>query len=345
MKKHSTDWYHATIRTGVFLLIPVIFPSLACAVSTTVNFSFPNARSETAVIVAPDKITTSTRQVYTTVQSNTELTTVILAAPAAAVPDKPASSDSAAPQPGDKQSKSTDTKPKRIPLGIGLESTFIDDRQSFIIPLQLTIAHDLYVDFIIPILTARRMDSDGEARSKTGVGDMSLTVKHRWGDEKSIELFSLLTVKLGSGEAEKGLGTGSYDISVTEKVIHRFGSYRLSMMGGVTQPLNRANIYGNKVEYGTLISYMGGVEREFFLPELWFGLRTAGLSVFETRIDGVSQNNSLTTLDVIPEIRYYTATHTALQLSVTVPAYTRYSLPGGTNNRDIAYSFGTYQAF
>ena len=198
----------------------------------------------------------------------------------------------------------------------------------------------------IPIVTAKFDDANGFSNTNTGIGDVSLTLKHRIGSENSMgALFSLITAKFASGDANKGLGTGTYDISLTEKVIKRFGDFRGTLMGGVTQPLNTATILNNKVEYGTTISYMAAVEHTLLLSDLWVGIRAEGMHSFETKIDHIAMGNSLTTLDIAPEFKYYFKRNASVNLGANIPVYTDYALQGGSTTRQVSVGFGVSMLF
>lgn len=221
------------------------------------------------------------------------------------------------------------------------------DLQIYTVPFSYAINRNFAVQVNLPVVNAKFDDNnDGIKSSNVGIGDVSLTFKHRIGSENSsAALFTLVTAKFASGEASKGLGTGTYDLSLTEKVVKRFGDFRTIIMAGVTQPLNTPDILGSKVEYGTTISFMGAVEHTLIIPDLWFGVRAEGLHSFESKIDNIAMGNALTTLDMVPEFRYYFKRNASLNLGASIPVFTDYGLKGGSNNRDVAASFGVSMMF
>ena len=221
-----------------------------------------------------------------------------------------------------------------------------DDLKIYTVPVSYTLNRNFALQLTLPVVTATFDDINGVSSTNTGIGDIGFTVKHRIGSENDIAaLFTLLTAKFGTGDPNKGLGTGTYDLAVTEKIIKRFGSYRGTLMAGVTQPLNDPTILGSKVEYGTTISYMAALERTVAFSDLWFGVRVEGLHSFETKIDGLAQGNALTTLDIAPELKYYFKRSTSLNLGMNIPAYTDYALTGGSKSRQLSANFGISTMF
>jgi hypothetical protein len=302
------------------VLLLSLFPSLSFSASTTVTISFPTVKPEALEIVSPDRINEpKSKPIYTYIQNNTELDTV-------------------------NQVKPSDSGGISTPFAAGIDSFFSVDQQAYNIPISYAFSDDLTAHLNIPFMTAKYAHG-GTTSTVNGLGDVNLTIKYRIGDESVIELYTLATAKFPTGDAGKTMGSGAYEIALTEKVIQHVGEYRFTLMAGVSLPLNSATIHDSKVTYVPTISAMWGVERTWLLPGLWFGLRAAGQHTRNTSIDGVSMHNSFTTLSIIPETRFYTTNHTGIHCGVIIPAITNYSLPGGSKHRNMVINLGAFKAF
>ena len=332
-------------------------PSLSLAATATVNFGFNVITQPAVPLVVPiqaGSAATTFAPVFKSVQATTEIdTTRSFAQPAEAAPTvaQPADAAAAVAQPveatptGTQQQAAPATKsvPK---IGIGIDALMSNDLKIYTVPLSYTINRNFVVMAAIPVVTARIDTPSGGTKNNTGIGDVGVTIKNRIGSENSsAALFTIMSAKFPTGDADKGLGTGTYDVTLTEKVIKRFGDYRGTLMAGVTKPLNEPTILGSKIEYGTTISYMAALERTVVLPDLWLSVRAEGMHSFQTKIDHIAMGNALTTLDVAPEIKYYFKRNSAINLGVNIPAYTDYALTGGSKTRQVSASFGVSTMF
>jgi hypothetical protein len=229
---------------------------------------------------------------------------------------------------------------KQYRASIGLDNYFSANSQLYAVPMSYSFSPDFYINLTTPIVSMQ--DNDGT--KNTGIGDISFTGKYRLGSEETLEIQSLLTIKFATGDAGKNLGTGSYDGSITEKLIKRFDKYRFTLMGGVTQAFNEPIIKGNKVTYGTQMSYMAAAEANMVMPELWFGIRASGINNLNNVVDGYMINDDITTVDITPEVKYFMSNGAALSLSVIIPTYTRYKI-SGAKDREVTANFGVFKAF
>lgn len=300
--------YHASAAVATCLM--VLFAHTACADTTGA-----------AKLVAPAKADTiASPVVFRTIQTSTEADNLKL-------PLKP------------------DGTSLHTTIGI---DTYLGGRvKLYDIPVSYAFTPDLYARLDLPIATAGFDAAGGGSDTETGIGDISLSLKLRTDIEELFELYYILAAKFPSGDADKGLGTGSYEFSYTQKLIKWFGDYRATFMAGISipPPVDNTSILGSKVEYGPTLSYMAAVERTLFSPNLIFGLRAAGLHAFNSRINKTHQLNSLTTLDIIPEVIYYTSNNAGFHLGVIVPAITAYELPGAANSRDAIINLAVFKAF
>jgi len=330
-----TRVFHAACTFFVLLV-----PAAAWGASATVNFGFTGSGSQAAALVAPTEpvsVGTTNAPVYKTVQTSTELDTS----------NAQQSDTSGSATPTEAPSAAQQAPAKGVPRnGIGVDASLSPDLKIYNIPITHNFNRNFGIQINVPVVTASFDDGSGGIGKHTGLGDVSLTFKLRIGSEnRTAALYTLLTAKFASGDADKGLGTGSYDLSLTEKVIKRLGDFRCTLMGGVTQPVNKPTILGSTVEYGTNISYMAAVEHTLAIPELWLGARATGMHSFQTKIDGIGLGNALTTVDVTPELNFYFKRYSAINLGVTIPVYTDYGLPGGSTTRDLSVNVGISTLF
>lgn len=324
-------------------------PSLSLAASATVNFGFsggtptvsPNAGGTIATTVAP---------VFIGVQTSTEMDTTRSFSQAAEAAPATAESSSGVAQPVEAPGTAKQATKSNPRIGIGIDTLWSKDLKIYTVPLSYTINRNFAVQVNLPVVTSKfdaTNDGVSNPRTTTGIGDVGLTLKHRIGSENGIgALFSIVTAKFPSGDANKGHGTGTYDIALTEKIIKRFGGLRATLMAGVTQPLNDPIILGSKVEYGTTLSYMAALEHTIGLPDLWFGVRAEGLHAFESKVAGLAQGDALTTLDVAPEFKFYYKRYTSINIGATIPVVTEYAPPGGSSKtREVSFNFGVSTMF
>jgi hypothetical protein len=306
-------------------------PSLAVAATVPVTFAFNNGAQTTPN--SPGSTATTFSPVFTGVQTSTELDTTRSADSTSGVAQPVEATPGASPK----------QAPKSIPkIGVGIDTLWSEDLKIYAVPLSYTLNRNFSVQLNLPVVTAKFNNE-----TNTGVGDIGLSLKHRIGSENTtVALYSILTAKFATGDENKGLGTGSYDIALTEKIVKRFGGFRGILMGGVTQPLNDPTILGQKVEYGTTISYMAAIEHTIGLPDLWFGVRAQGLHAFESKVAGLAQGDALTTLDVAPEFKFYYKRYTSINLGATIPVVTEYApLAGSSSTREVSVSFGVSTMF
>lgn len=293
------------------------------------NFSFnlpgltPPSRPETSstpvVVVSP---------VFTTIQNKTELST-------------------ATPAPTEESAAGQAVRPAPPRASIGIDNFISDKVKIYNIPASWSFTPDLQVKLDLPIVTVRNQPlvAGGTSHDETGIGDLSFSVKYRLGSEETLESHTLLTAKFATGDLDKGLGTGSYDIALTQKLIKRMADFRMTLMGGVNQPLNEPTMHGYKITYGTSVSFMGGVEHSsIILPDLWLGARFSGIHAFDSKIDNIQQQNAATIMDVTPEVKYYFGKGIAATLGVIVPVYTRYE-DNSSEKRDVTVNVGLFKSF
>lgn len=268
MKRSSSQPRKRTTKviTVCIASIMAFTPTISLAGSATVTYP---GLGVTRSYLPPPVIDDNPRPAIKTIQSNTELDTNHFTGPdsqpGVAQPVEPSTQPADA-KPGETTAKDTPklAAPKSIPkIGIGIDTLFSDDVKIYTVPISYTLNRNFTVQLTLPVVTANfDASNDGvkNPKTNTGMGDVGLSLKHRIGSENDVcALYSILSAKFATGDANKGFGTGTYDIALTEKVIKRFGGFRGTIMGGITQPLNDPTILGAKVEYGTTISFMAAL--------------------------------------------------------------------------------------
>jgi len=227
---------------------------------------------------------------------------------------------------------------------IGSDNYLSGKVRIFDLPVTAAIYPDLYVQLNLPWVSRDVKTASGTS-SKSGLGDIDLSLKLRMDLGESTETYYLLDARLPTGDKDQGLGSGSYDISVAQKLVTWFGAYRSTFMAGVTAPLSHVTVVDSTVKLSPTVSYMAAAERSLLKPNLWFGIKMAGEHVFNSRLDGVYQPNGLTTVDVIPETTYYLANGLRLRGALLLPVYTSYVLPGAENSRGVVVNLGVSKTF
>lgn len=229
-------------------------------------------------------------------------------------------------------------------ISIGSDNHLADTIQIYDIPITATLYPDLYVRLDLPFVS-RDVKTASGSTGETGLGDMDLTFKLRMELEEATELFYLFSARIPTGDGDRGLGSGTYDLSIAQKLSTWFGDYRTTFMAGVTVPMSHGTVLGSNIKLNPTISYMAAAERTLFRPGLWFGLKAAGQHIFNSRVNDVYQANDLTTLDIIPEVKFHPARGLEVRAALLLPAYTAYGLPGAGNSRGVVLSLGIAKAF
>lgn len=195
---------------------------------------------------------------------------------------------------------------------LGFEAYMSENQQIYAIPFSYAITPDLQADITIPFVSAKHQLLD-EKNNKInwsdyehGLGDVAASLKYIYNTSGDLESVSLFTLKFATGDEKLSLGTGSYDITLTQKLVKNYKLFRVAGMLGFTQPLNEPTLpdildirkhtkYDNgttdlfsqyaagnsKVRYGSSVTYMAAGESNMFYDPLWFGLKLSGIHAFE----------------------------------------------------------------
>lgn len=311
------------MRKGV-----VLFPALlflmshwvlvfdASAGSLNVNFGLQGQTPPSVVVPQnpQDKITTDT--VKATVQTTTDLQTSTGAAVSAGTGS------------------------------VGFDSTISDKKKIFNLPIGYSISDRTAIAVTLPLAMVEYTNPlTGETEKNTSIGDVSLTLKQRFGDEKELEYQALLSTKLVTGDKEKGLGTGAYDIGITGKIIKRIDTHRFTGMLGYTKSVTKPTIAEQEISYGDRYAWMAAYDYNVAkLLRIWISAKLSGTIMKETDINGLPQNDKLVTVDFSPEIRYFFSENRAISLGVNIPVSTKYDVLNA-ESRGVSVNFGIFSLF
>ncbi|TWI75377.1 uncharacterized protein DUF1566 [Desulfobotulus alkaliphilus] len=204
--------------------------------------------------------------------------------------------------------------------GVGVTTLFGKNTKVVGLPLSYQIHRYFSLKADIPWYESEPPDG----KKESGLGDISTTLRMQLGSSRLLSN-TYLSVKLPTGDEEKSLGSGSYDISLTQKFILRLWDFRFTGMMGYTHRME-ADIMGFNVDYGDRIAFMAALEYALIGNRLWVGIKGSGLAAAETKIEGKGQTDSFTTFDAGPEIRYFLPfmEGTAIQLGAMFPVATSF---------------------
>lgn len=226
------------------------------------------------------------------------------------------------------------------PLGrVGLDTYIRSGHGIYDVPVSLFINPDLQAQFDIPLVS--NSESPG-----LKVGDTMFSIKYRTDVDTNYDAYFIFTAKFPTGEPESHSGTGSYDFSFTHKSIIKCGSYRTTLMAGITiPPPFDFWVMDNGVVYAPTVAYMAATERAFSSTGFSAGIKAAGLHAFSSRINSELQKNALTTIDLIPEVTYRFSERGMAVAGIVVPVFTEYDLPGASNRRDVMINLSVSSFF
>lgn len=110
----------------------------------------------------------------------------------------------------------------------------------------------------------------GVSSSQSGIGDARLRGgRYLWRDGQELtSLYGALTVKLATGDENKGLGTGGTDIGASLTASRRAGDYTFTALAGYTQVGEPSG-----VTYDNVLSYGVGAARRFTRSSVFASLQ------------------------------------------------------------------------
>jgi hypothetical protein len=121
----------------------------------------------------------------------------------------------------------------------------------------------------IPFHTLR-VSGGGLSSSESGIGDAVVRAGRRlWRDEQAgYSLNGGLTLKLATGDEDKGLGTGATDLGVSLSGTRKVGAYAFTALAAYTQVGEPTG-----VTYDNVVSYGIGVNRGFTRSNVFASLQ------------------------------------------------------------------------
>ena len=233
-----------------------------------------------------------------------------------------------------------------VPAGtvrLGLDSYFSDKQQIFNLPLGYSFTDNLYAELVLPVGTVYHQNGTGAWLSDGSIGDVALSGRYVLGSG-NLGLGSTLTMQFPSGDPEKGLGTGTYDLSLTEKVVYRRGLFLFTGLLGYTYRMGAPTIYGQSVTFGDTFAWMVSGHLQAWLDRLWVGLKVCGTITSPSKIQGAGQGDGLTTVDLVPEMKFFFTKSSAVTAGVMIPVATRYDVPG-RDDREVVGNIGLFTLF
>lgn len=110
----------------------------------------------------------------------------------------------------------------------------------------------------------------GVSASESGIGDAVLRGgKRLWRDEQAaFSLNGALTLKLATGDENKGLGTGGTDVGASLSGTRKVGAYAFTALAGYTQVGEPSG-----VTYDNVVSYGIGANRSFTRTNVFASLQ------------------------------------------------------------------------
>jgi len=147
--------------------------------------------------------------------------------------------------------------------------TTVDNELYSLTPEFGYVSSDYDLSISIP-LHRLRVSGNGLSSSESGFGDAVLRGgKRLWRDkEAETSLNGALTIKLATGDENKGLGTGATDIGVSLAATHKRGAYAFTALAGYTQVGSPSGI-----SYDNVVSYGVGVNRSFTRTNVFASLQ------------------------------------------------------------------------
>lgn len=229
----------------------------------------------------------------------------------------------------------------------GME-TWLNDRANLLaLPFVVTYGKIVSLEADLPFYSFTHSSPDGETTER-GLGDIPVTLKLHGEISGMADLYYLISASMPTGSREKGIGSGSWQYSYTQKLVTKIAGYRATFMAGVTIPTpgTEIRVAGSIVTRQPLVTWMAAAERPLSSrKDLLLSLRCTGQHAFSSRSPEYSHDNRLTTLDIIPGIRYDLDPVTALTGGIGIPLLTVYELPGAKNSRNPFLTLGITRSF
>ncbi|MBN1613668.1 MAG: transporter [Deltaproteobacteria bacterium] len=242
--------------------------------------------------------------------------------------------------------------PPSIGAGFGLIAIWSSHVQAYVLPASYKIFPDLKVEASIPYIRKKlKGEYTDEELTASGIGDVSVGLKYRYGNEEILQGVTTVTVKFPTGDYKQfenrteqlALGSGSYDFSINQTLSRIIGPFRI--LANVGYRLNTKNdyvetdIFGRNVEFesrtGNIFNYLLGVQYETPLKGLLLYLNASGLFQERSHIketdtaDGSiirdeDKRDRLGTLDLNLGAMLMLTANTGFRLGVFIPLATEF---------------------
>jgi opacity protein-like surface antigen len=235
--------------------------------------------------------------------------------------------------------------------------------QAYRLPLSYAFTENFKMELGIPYIRKQlKGEYTGEELTASGLGDISVGAKYRWGDEAKTQWMTSISLKFPTAENREfenrherlALGSGSYDFAVNQTVTS-FVAENIMVVADVGYTFNTNSDYtetdnwGRNIKYenraGNIFNYLIGAEYYTPVRKLVTYVNAAGLfmgrsHVKETNQDGLGwgdldedKKDSMKTLDLIAGVKYSLTEKIGVRLGFIVPVWTRFD-PDAVDTQD-----------
>ena len=261
-------------------------------------------------------------------------------------------------------------------VGVGAGATVIwsPDVKIYAIPASYSVTKNLKLGVNIPYiektLTGEYTNEELTAR---GLGDVSVDVRYRYGNEEFVQGITAFAVKLPTGDYKQfeggrevlSLGSGSYDIMINQTFSKTRGNYqavaslgyRWNMEGDYDETDNFGVNKKFENEQGNIFNYLAGLSYRTSITGLHVYCNVAGMFIGRSHAKETDNNTGvvvrdedkpdrLRTLDVIAGAKLQLTEKYGFRLGIVIPVGTWHD-PDVVNpeERDWAVDFGMTALF
>ena len=255
-----------------------------------------------------------------------------------------------------------------------LQTLYSSSIQVYSIPLSYAFTENLKMELSVPYIR-RQMKGEytGADLAASGLGDITIGGKYRYGDINRYQWITSFYLKLPTGENELfedqqeqlALGTGSYDFIINQSMSRLLGNFLLMANIGyifnTTGDYTATNNLGINVQYenraGNVFHYMAGAEYYTPAPKLLAYANLAGIIMGHSHIKETyegfpflnrdeDKQDGLKTLDLIAGVKYMFSEKKGLRLGIIAPVWTAHDNDAvDAEGRDWLIDFGFSSRF
>jgi hypothetical protein len=252
---------------------------------------------------------------------------------------------------------------------VGFQTLYSTHMQVYSIPLSYAFTENIKAELSIPYVRKQlKGEYTGADLTASGLGDISVGGKYRFGDINKYQGITSFYLKLPTGQNKQfedrqerlALGTGSYDFIINQSVAGFFGNFLVTATVGytitTTGDYTETNDWGANVQYenkpGSVFNYMVGTEYYTPVRKLVAYANLGGVVMGRSHIKETyadwpffnrdeDKKDALKTLDLIVGVKYMLTEKTGFRLGLIAPVLTGYdSDTMYTQSRDWAFDFG-----